>query len=192
VIPQILDYLGMSGSRFKVALQYQNDPTGLVELQGQTYKASAIGMDVACFSISTNSGEEIRPLVKVASGGEISRIMLALKSVLAREGQIPVLIFDEIDGGISGRIAQAVGRKLKELAEHHQVICITHLPQIASMGDNHWYVEKAQGAGRTYTSIRKLTAEQRTEEIAKLLAGEKVSQSHLEGARQLIKEATAD
>ncbi|MFQ6113809.1 MAG: DNA repair protein RecN [bacterium] len=189
IVPEVLSVLGMARSRFKVSLEYQEDPDGLVHLEGKRYSATAHGMDFAIFYISTNPGEELKPLAKVASGGEISRIMLALKSIAAKEGQIPILIFDEIDMGISGRIAQAVGRKLKEISEFHQIICITHLPQIASMGDHHFSVEKAEVSGRTETRIRKLTSEERTQALASLLAGEKISETHLKSARELLEDS---
>ncbi len=193
LLPEILHYLGMSGTRFKVALKYQDDPeTGLVELEGRRYRATAHGMDFAEFLISANKGEDLRPLAKIASGGEISRVMLALKSLLAERGQIPILIFDEIDSGVSGRVAQAVGRKLKELAQYHQIICITHLPQIASVGKHHYSVHKIERDGRTETVIRRLTHEERTEEIARLLAGENISETHLNSARELLQEAAAE
>ena len=190
LVPDILSYLGMPAVRFKVTLKYQDDPIGVISVQGQHYRATASGMDFVEFFISTNKGEELRPLAKVASGGEISRVMLALKSLLAKKGRIPVLVFDEIDSGVSGAIAQSVGRKLKELSEFHQVICITHLPQIASIGDFHLLVEKVEKMGRVETNIRKLTSGERTEAIAKLLAGEKISETHLESARELLQDAT--
>lgn len=192
LIPEVLTFLGMSNTRFKVALKYQDDPKGWVTLQGKTYHATATGMDVAEFMIAANKGEEVRPLAKVASGGEISRIMLALKSVVARKDQIPILIFDEIDIGVSGRVAQSVGRKLKELSQFHQVICITHLPQIASMGDQHFLVEKVERGVRTETNIRRLSEQERTEAIAKLLAGERISEAHLNSARELLEDAAAN
>ncbi|RMF70360.1 MAG: DNA repair protein RecN, partial [Calditrichaeota bacterium] len=188
-VPEILDYLGMPRSRFKVDLQYHDDPDGMVEHEGRTYRGGASGMDIAQFLISTNPGEEIKPLAKVASGGEISRIMLALKSLLAQRGQIPVLIFDEIDIGVSGRLAQAVGRKLRELSQFHQVICITHLPQIASMGNHHYLVRKEERDGRTASTIRKLSESERAEAIAQLLSGEKVSEAHLKSAWELLQDA---
>lgn len=192
LIPEILAFLGMSNTRFKVALKYQDDPKGWVTLQGQTYHAGANGMDVAEFMVAANKGEEVRPLAKVASGGEISRIMLALKSAVANKGRIPVLVFDEIDNGVSGRVAQSVGRKLKELSQFHQIICITHLPQIASMGDQHFLVEKAERSARTETGIRKLTDDERAEAIAKLLAGERISEAHLKSARELLEDAATN
>ncbi len=189
LIPEILSFLGMSNSRFKVELKYQDDPAGWVAWQGKTYSALASGMDVAEFMVAANKGEDLRPLAKVASGGEISRIMLALKSIVAQKDRIPVLVFDEIDIGVSGRVAQSVGRKLKELSQFHQVICITHLPQIASMGDQHFLVEKVERGARSETRIRKLNREERTEAIAKMLAGERISETHLQSARELLKDA---
>ncbi|MFQ5649239.1 MAG: DNA repair protein RecN [bacterium] len=189
LIPEVLAYLGMPGSRFKVVLKYQDDPNGAVTVQGRPVRVNASGIDFAEFMISTNVGEEERPLAKVASGGEISRIMLALKSIMAKQGQVPVLIFDEIDIGVSGRMARAVGRKLRELSDFHQVICITHLPQIASMGHHHYLVEKTERTGRMETTIRKLAAAEIEEAIAKLLAGESVSEAHLNSARELLQDA---
>jgi len=188
-VPDVLEYLGMPGTRFTVALEYQDDPGGLVTHRGKTYRATADGMDIAQFLISTNTGENPKPLAKIASGGEISRIMLALKSLLAKQGSIPVLVFDEIDNGISGRIAQAVGRKLKALSDSHQVICITHLPQIAGMGEYHLFVEKVERDARTETKIRRLNEEERALAIARLLAGDEITDSHLKSARELMAEA---
>ncbi|NIR49811.1 DNA repair protein RecN [candidate division KSB1 bacterium] len=190
IVPEILSYLGMSSARFNVALKYQDDPNGMISVRGKNYLATATGMDFAEFFISANKGEDVRPLAKVASGGEISRIMLALKSVVANAGHIPVMVFDEIDIGVSGRVAQAVGKKLKELAKYRQIICITHLPQIASLADHHYSVKKQERNGRTETSILKLSQQERTEEIAKLLAGEKVSEAHLNSARELLEDAS--
>ncbi len=192
LVPEVLSYLGMPAVRFNVVLKYQDDPMGAVRVQGQDYRATADGMDFVEFFISTNKGEELRQLAKVASGGEISRIMLALKSLLAKKGRIPVLVFDEIDSGISGRIAQSVGRKLKELSEFHQVICITHLPQIASMAKQHLLVDKVEKMGRVETNIRKLNSQERTMAIAKLLAGERISETHLNSARELLQDATVN
>ncbi|MFQ5706063.1 MAG: DNA repair protein RecN [bacterium] len=188
LVPEILSMLGISGSSFKVEFRHITDSNGLADVDGTCYRATARGMDFAEFFISTNVGEPLKPLAKVVSGGEISRIMLALKSVAAEQDQIPVLVFDEIDIGVSGRIAQAVGRKLKELSKFHQVICITHLPQIASMGDNHYLVEKSQNRGRTESRIRQLDPEERTEAIARLMAGETISDTHLQSAKELLED----
>ena len=188
LIPDILESMGMNGSRFKVNLEYQDDPDGIA-FGEHVYRVTPDGMDIATFLLSTNAGEALRPLARVASGGEISRIMLALKSAIAREGQIPTLLFDEIDNGVSGRIGGAVGKRLRDLGRYHQVLCITHLPQIASMGEHHWFVEKAAQGGRTITRFRKLTAEERPREIAKLMAGETLTDANLNSARELLHEA---
>jgi DNA repair protein RecN (Recombination protein N) len=140
------------------------------------------------FYISPNPGEDFKPLNKIASGGEISRIMLALKSILAAVDEIPTLVFDEIDLGVSGRIARAVGRSIHQLSKSHQILCITHLPQIASYGKAHYSVEKYVEDGRTFTRIFLLNKERRVEEIARLMAGEKITETALNSARQLIEE----
>jgi len=127
-------------------------------------------------------------LKDVASGGEISRIMLALKTVLARADLIPVMIFDEIDIGISGRIARIVGKNLCQNAENRQIICITHLPQIASLGNTHYLVEKHVEGKRTVTRIRMLSDQERVGEIARLIGGEVVTQTALENARELLEQ----
>ena len=135
---------------------------------------------------STNIGEDVKPLAKVASGGEVSRIMLALKSVLAKSDKLPLLIFDEIDSGISGNVAQKVGTALKSLASFHQIIAITHLPQIAAFSDHHYVVEKKETDGRVISSIRKLTDHQKIIEVAKLLSGEKVTDASIKSAKELM------
>ncbi len=147
------------------------------------------GFDDVEFMISTNPGEALRPLDQIASGGELSRIMLALKTVLADRDDISTLIFDEIDAGISGRTAFMVSTKLGELAADHQIICITHLPQIASMADTHFMIEKGVSDGRTVTAIHPLTKEQSIGELARLLAGDEITESALENARQMKKTA---
>ena len=138
------------------------------------------------FYINTNLGGELRPLARVASGGEVSRIMLAIKEAIAERDLISVLVFDEVDSGVSGRIAAAVGRKLQALAGSHQTIVITHLPQIASLADHHFAVRKDKDGTRTTTHVEQLDREGRTEEIAYLLAGETVSETARQHARELI------
>ena len=144
------------------------------------------GIDEVEFFISTNPGEDLKPLVKVASGGEISRIMLSLKTALAKNDKLPLLIFDEIDTGISGRIAQKVGQALLDLAKYHQIIAITHLPQIAAFAEHHFAVEKIQTDGRAISQIKHLFYDERVLEIAKLISGEQVTETSLESAKQLI------
>jgi len=143
------------------------------------------GYDEAEFMISTNPGMPVRPLGTVASGGELSRIMLAIKSVLADTDDIPTLIFDEIDTGISGRTAQKVSEKLAYIAGSHQVICITHLPQIAAMADAHFEIAKTSGDGLTTTFIRELDEEQMTGELARLLGGAEITEAVYDNAREM-------
>ena len=144
-------------------------------------------MDVVEFFLTTNPGEEERPLVRVASGGEVSRIMLALKTILAKSDRLPVLVFDEIDVGVSGRIAQAVGLSLKSLSGFHQVITITHLPQIAGLADCHLLVEKHVADGRAITGLRQLSLEEQVQEVARLMSGAEVTEAGLAGARELMR-----
>jgi DNA repair protein RecN (Recombination protein N) len=188
IVQQQLDLLGMPKTHFQVRFELVEEINGLILLDGKTYYADQFGMDKIEFYISPNPGEDFKPLSKIASGGEISRIMLALKSILAEIDQIPTLIFDEIDIGVSGRIAQAVGRSIANLSNFHQILCITHLPQIASQGEHHFTVEKFVSENRTFTAVKLLSAEQRIEEIARLMSGEKITETVLESAHQLIKE----
>ncbi len=182
--------LGMSKAEFKVACDVKETDHGYtVPLDGKKLAVTAKGIDQVEFLIRSNPGEAFKPLVNVASGGEISRVMLALKSLLAETDNVPVLIFDEIDAGISGRIAQAVGVSLRKLANSHQVICITHLPQIASMAQYHYLVEKSVLANRTQTHIQRLQDSEHLEHIARLFGGETVTDAHLKSAADLITEA---
>lgn len=146
---------------------------------------TANGMDEAIFYISTNVGEAIRPLHEVASGGELSRVMLAMKSSLANQDDTPTLVFDEIDVGISGRTAQKVAEQMSVIGSHHQVICITHLPQIAAMADSHYVIEKNVENNKTNTNIRLLTDEEQIEELARLLGGAEITTATFESAREM-------
>ena len=146
---------------------------------------TAQGFDEAQFLISTNPGEPVKPLGDVASGGELSRIMLAIKTVLADTDDIPTLIFDEIDTGISGRTAQKVSEKLSYIAKSHQVICITHLPQIAAMADSHFEIAKSAKDGRTATTIRLLEHGESVEELARLLGGARITDAVLKNALEM-------
>ena len=144
------------------------------------------GWDDVEFFVSTNVGEEAKPLVRVASGGEVSRIMLALKTILAKSDRLPVVIFDEIDVGVSGRVAQAVGLSLKNLSAVHQVIAITHLPQIAGLADSHYVVVKSESKNRARTTMHRLSEDERVHEVAKLMSGAEVTNAGLVGARELM------
>ncbi|MGA3245090.1 MAG: DNA repair protein RecN [Bacteroidota bacterium] len=187
--------LGISNARFDVRIENRavgksngtpQPARAYVKLGREFYDATTKGIDLVEFYISTNLGEELKPLVKVASGGEISRIMLALKTILAKSERLPLLIFDEIDVGVSGRIALAVGKSLKTLSQFHQVVAITHLPQIAGLADTHFIVEKTEREKRTRTRLRKLELGERVEEVAKLMSGSQVTDAGLRGARELM------
>jgi DNA repair protein RecN (Recombination protein N) len=184
--------LGIPQARFEVRFQVEPDPEGLVTLpEAGTVRAQAAGVDRVEFYVSTNPGEPPRPLARTASGGEISRIMLALKTILARNERLPILVFDEIDVGISGETARRVGETMHRLAACHQIVAITHLPQIAAMGDHHYLVEKrvaedAEAGLRATTNIRRLQGEERARQVAALVAGTEVSEAALASARELI------
>lgn len=152
-----------------------------------TEKMTETGMDEVEFLISPNPGEPPKSLAKIASGGEISRIMLALKVILADADKIPTLIFDEVDSGIGGRIAEIIGKKLKFVSGSHQVICVTHLAQIASFASAHYNIAKHTANRKTKTSVELLnTKKQVVEELAKMLGGEKITQVALEHAKELL------
>ncbi|MGE5429879.1 MAG: DNA repair protein RecN [Syntrophomonadaceae bacterium] len=188
-VVKALTYLGITDSVFKVSILQipaDKDSDLFITANGKHYKYNRSGFDEVEFYISTNLGEDPKPLVKVASGGEISRVMLALKTILAKNDQLPLLIFDEIDTGVSGRIAQKVGHTLKTLAEFHQIISITHLPQIAGLADQHYAVEKGVHAERVVSHITKLDREGRIREVAKLMSGEEITEASLKGARELM------
>jgi DNA repair protein RecN (Recombination protein N) len=182
-----LDGLGMAASTFKVAFHAEDNPQGLVtDERGERVTAHADGIDGVEFFISTNPGEPPRPLARVASGGEVSRIMLAMKSILAKSDRLPMLVFDEIDVGVSGSIAAAVGARMRDLGRYHQIITITHLPQVAAQGEAHYRVEKVVEEGRTRTSMRHLSEAERVSEVASLISGSQVTDAALESARELI------
>jgi DNA repair protein RecN (Recombination protein N) len=179
-----LEDLHMQRARFEVEIRQESDPNGVPAQPGrmaqprfdatdmaQRYAFGPLGIDRVEFLIAPNPGEPFKPLARIASGGETSRLMLALKSILSAADAVPTLIFDEIDAGISGRAGQIVGEKLWQLARHHQVVCVTHLPQIAALGDGHFRVAKALAAGRTTAQVEALSGEARLAEISQLLGG---------------------
>ena len=139
------------------------------------------------FVITTNLGEEEKKLNKIASGGEMSRIMLAIKTVLSDIDEVPVLIFDEIDTGISGAIGKRVGEKMYQVSVKHQVLCITHLPQIAALSDNHYFVSKKVENGKTFTQIRMLNEQDKVCEIAKMIGGDNLSDVAIDNSREMVK-----
>ena len=183
-----LETLGMPNSAFEVRFSRQEDAEGWIrpEDEDTAYRAFRRGMDQVEFYISTNVGIPPKPLTQVASGGEISRIMLALKTILAKSERLPILVFDEIDTGISGDMARRVGESMHDLARYHQIITITHLPQIAALGDTHYKVEKIVEDEKTKTKIRRLDDEEQAGEVATLISGTDVTDAALESARELM------
>ena len=148
---------------------------------------TANGADAVAFYMSANAGEALKPMSKVASGGELARIMLAMKNVLAEQDQVPTLIFDEVDTGVSGRAAQKVAEKLKSVARNKQVLCVTHLPQIAAMGDTHMLIAKSERDGRTYTTVTPLDHEGRTREVARIIGGAAITETTLKSAEEMLR-----
>lgn len=183
-----LAHVGIPHARFEVRFNVQENPDGWIKPEDGSARLAAFpnGMDLVEFYISTNVGEEPRPLSRVASGGEVSRIMLSLKTILAKNERLPILVFDEIDTGISGAIARKVGESMRDLARFHQIIAITHLPQIAALGDVHFVVSKLVTDGRTKTIIRRLEDAERAAHIASLISGSGVTEAALESARELM------
>jgi DNA repair protein RecN (Recombination protein N) len=147
---------------------------------------STTGFDSVAFYLTTNPGEGMKPLVRVASGGELSRILLALKSIFSRKQGITSIVFDEVDTGVSGRVAQAIAEKISKIALNSQVLCITHLPQVAAVADYQYFIEKAIQEGRTETSVRQLSYEERVTEIARMLSGAEITELTVEHARELL------
>lgn len=175
-IKEELNFVGLEKSTFKINVELED-------------KITFNGLDKVQFIISTNPGEPLKPLEKVVSGGELSRIMLALKTVFVDKDKIPTVIFDEIDTGISGRIAQRVAEKMYSISKNHQVFCVTHLPQIACFSDIHYWVSKEIKDDKTYTIIRQMSENEKENEIARMIGGSEVTKLTLEHAKELIKMA---
>ena len=182
-----LDDLSMASARFAVDFQTKPDPQGLPLPDGARVAFDGSGLDKVEFLVEPNPGEGLKPLAKIASGGETSRLMLALKNVLARADQIPTLIFDEIDQGIGGRVGGTVGEKLWSLGRAHQVMVITHLPQLAAFGDQHFQVQKIVENRRTLTRLTSLTGEPRTLELAQMLG--QVTEGTIRSAHDILQSA---
>ena len=178
-----LDDLKMGDARFGVDFKTHGDPEGL-SINDKRAAFDSYGHESIEFLVAPNPGEGLKPLVKIASGGETARLMLALKNVLARADQTPTLIFDEIDQGIGGRVGAVVGQKLWRLARQHQVLCVTHLPQLAAYGDQHFKVEKTLQAGRTLTHVVILEGQPRVQELANMLG--EVSEGTLQSAHEIL------
>ena len=184
-----LKELSMSNVLLSVRFDYPTDPEGFILFRKQKTKATSNGLGTLEFLFSPNQGEEMRPLAKIASGGELSRVMLALKSILNDQDTVPVMIFDEVDTGIGGSVAQKVGIKLQKVATTKQVFCITHLPQIAGMAFSHFRVEKEVKGKRTRSTIRQLKHKERVEELARMSSGDKITDASLKYAREMLRPA---
>jgi DNA repair protein RecN (Recombination protein N) len=178
----------MEAAQFGVDFKTQPDESGLL-IDKTRVGFDAYGHEQIEFLVAPNPGEGLKPLVKIASGGETARLMLALKNVLARADQTPTLIFDEIDQGIGGRVGSVVGEKLWRLARSHQVLCVTHLPQLAAYGDQHFKVEKLVSDGRTQTRVVNLKGEVRLSELASMFG--EVSEGTMQSARELMNSVRA-
>ena len=176
--------LRMAGARFEVEFEQTTDPQGAPSKDGVRVAYGPYGLETLQFLVAPNPGEGLKPIVKIASGGEMSRLMLALKNVLAQADPTPTLIFDEIDQGIGGRVGAVVGEKLWRLARRHQVMCITHLPQLAAYSQQHYHVSKRVHAGRTTTVVESLDSEKRLKELAQMLGD--VSEGTLQSAREMV------
>ena len=180
-----LRQLAMEKTRFDVAFQ----SLAAVGDGDDTSHWSERGLDAVEFLLSPNPGEELRPLARIASGGELSRILLALNAVAAVDRAAETLVFDEVDAGIGGRVAEVVGRKLRTVADTHQVLCVTHLPQIASLADRHYVVSKREAKGRTVTDVRPLDGPERIEEVARMLGGATITDTTRRHAREMVKQS---
>ena len=184
-----LDGLGMAGAAFDVEFEQATDDEGVVMPDDRRLRAGRDGVDRVRFLLCANPGEELKPLSRVASGGELSRLMLALKSLCARGSAVPTIVFDEIDVGIGGQTAHSVGEKLMALSQSAQVLCVTHLPQVAKFADHHYVVTKEVSGGRARIAVGELDQQQRVEEIARMYGG-RDARAALDYARQALAEAS--
>lgn len=184
IVSQLAE-LNMAKTQFKVEFSYNDDPDGIL-INGRMVEAFPTGADKVEFLVAPNPGEPLKPLMRIASGGELSRMMLALKTILAELDRIPTLVFDEIDVGIGGRTAQAVAEKILLIGQARQVICITHLPQIASLAKRHFYIEKQVVGERTKVTLRELMVNERIEELARMLGGARVTETTRQHAREML------
>ncbi|MBW1642306.1 MAG: DNA repair protein RecN [Deltaproteobacteria bacterium] len=185
-----LDSLEMSETRFQISLKNTPaDEKSYSHLVANGNLLTETGLDRATFLIAPNIGEALKPLASIASGGELSRVVLAMKAILAETDSVETVVFDEVDAGIGGGVAEVVGKKLSSLADHHQVICITHLPQIAKFANQHFCISKSVSDGRTSTSINPLNEKDRLKEIARMLGGVEITQATLDHAREMLETA---
>ena len=186
-VEEELDTLKMSQTKFEISFgTVPADEHTEPYLATQGSVITETGIDRITFMIAPNVGEPLKPLNSIVSGGELSRVVLALKAILAKRESLETVVFDEVDAGIGGGVAEVVGKKLSSLARHHQIICITHLPQIAKFGDHHFNISKQIVRGRTGTTITRLTDSERVTEIARMLGGEKITRATLDHAREML------
>jgi DNA repair protein RecN (Recombination protein N) len=181
-----LQELHMVNTVFQVAHTLRYHPQGALLVGTERVTLTADGIDEVEYLFSPNPGQPPRPIARIASGGELSRVMLAMKSILARADQIPTLIFDEVDAGIGGKTATIVGEKLRHIAHAHQVFCITHLPQIARHGDQHYRIAKCSEANHTTTDIQPLNFAERIEEIARMSGGKEITDTTSRHAKEML------
>jgi DNA repair protein RecN (Recombination protein N) len=186
LIEKELKELKMEKVRFKVNFSYDDDDKSFIKYKGKSVKLFPEGIGKIEFFFSPNVGEDLKPLSKIASGGELSRVMLSIKNILTNKDYIPVLIFDEVDAGIGGGVADVVGEKLKKVSKGRQVFCITHLPQIASRADSHFQITKKASGGRTITTVMELEDEERIEEIARMAGGKVITDTARRHAEEMI------
>ncbi len=180
-----LEDLNMKRCQFKVSINNYKDNNG-IEIEGKKYKVGPKGVDNIEFMISPNVGEKLRPLARIVSGGEVSRIMLALKSILSEVDQVPTLIFDEIDSGVGARLGEIIAQKLKALSQKRQVICVTHLPQIACRAGRHFYIEKYILNNQTGIRVKEMEGEERVKEIARMLDGSQMGEITIQHAQKML------
>lgn len=180
-----LEDLNMKRCQFEVSINSYQDDNG-IEIDGKKYKIGPKGIDDIEFMISPNVGERLRPLARIVSGGEVSRIMLALKSILSEVDQVPTLIFDEIDNGVGARLGEVIAQKLKVLSKKRQVICVTHLPQIACRAGRHFYIEKYILNNQTGIRLKEMEGKERVKEIARMLDGSQMSEITIQHAQKML------
>ncbi len=186
-VEEELSTLKMAGTKFELSLKtIKADEKTEPFLAAENSLITETGIDQALFLIAPNVGEKLKPLAQIASGGELSRMILAIKAILAKSESVETIIFDEVDSGVGGDVAEVVGKKLHLLAHHHQIICITHLPQIARFGDHHFKISKDVENGRTITSISPVNNEERVKEMARMMGGEKITRAILDHAKEML------
>jgi DNA repair protein RecN (Recombination protein N) len=191
LVAPALKTLGLEGGGFRIVFEDLEEGEELADGEGGKYVVGENGIDAVEFFVRTNRGEDLLPLRRIASGGEVSRVMLALKSILADADQVDTMVFDEVDAGIGGSMADVVAAKLREVAGSRQVVCITHLPQIAAPADLHLAVGKVTAGGRTITEVTRVEGEARVEELVRMIGGRKAPESARLHAEAILKRAVA-